>query len=104
MPRQVVARAEVLAGMGPVEAGVLAGAGGAGALLQWVAALVGRVLGLPPAPVLVARVVVALLLVGAGWVATRPAAGGRLADYLLAMARYYRRGAAPLLYGPPPTP
>ncbi len=99
VPRQVVARAEVMSGLGIAELGVII-AGLAAALgVQWA---VGLVLGvvLPRGAVVLARVFCAVVVAGAGWIATRPAQGGRVMDYVAAMVRHWRRGEAPVLYGP----
>lgn len=101
IPRQLVARAEVMAGVGPAEAGILLLGAGVGFVAQWVVALLASVFPGAAVPFLIARAIVAVLPPAACRVATRPAPGGRIMDYVLAMVRYWRRGDRPYLYGRP---
>lgn len=101
VPRQVVVQAEILPGAGPAEMGLLAAGVGLGLLVQWGAAVVMEAVHIPTVPVLIVRVALTVLLGGGAWVVTRPAQGGRVMDYVLALVRYMRAGNAPHLYGPP---
>ena len=101
VPRQVVAQVELAAGVGPAEAAVIAAGAAAGGSLQWVLGVVLRLVGVDGGGAILARAGVGLLLGASGWIMTRPTPGGRIMDYVGAMVRYYRRGDAPHLYGPP---
>ena len=100
VPRQVVARTEIMGGVGPAEAGIVLLGLGLGFGAQWLLGVLLR--GLPLTTEIFPRVIVGLALGGSGWILTRPSQGGRLLDYLAAIVRYYRRrGNTPYLYGPP---
>ena len=98
MPRRVVARAQVFEGIGIVEAVLLVGAAGLGLGLQ---ALLGvlPLHGTARLVLIVLRAVAAVLPPGAVWMMLRPAPGGRVWDYVRAMARYGRaQGGRPWLW------
>ena len=100
-PRQVVAQNELLAGIGPMEGGLILAGLLLGFGVQWAIGLLGRVAGIPATPVVVVRVIVGVILGGSGWVVSRPVVGGSLLDYLRAMVRFRRKGDVPHLWGPP---
>lgn len=100
-PRQVVARNEILSGVGPAEFGIILVGLALGFGVQWVIGAIGRLVGVPLGYVLVFRVPIGIALGGSGLLMTRPLPGGRILDYTVAMVRFWRRGDAPYLYGPP---
>jgi hypothetical protein len=97
VPRRVVARAEIMQGIGITEFGLLVAAAAVGFGAQWVVGFLGHLLG-GRVWVVVPRVLAAVVPPGLVWLTLRPAVGGRVLDYALAMLRYYRGGQRPLLW------
>ena len=95
VPRQIVTRTEILSGVGPMEALLIAAGLAAGIVVQFVLALVGHLVPAHAVAVrhalLLGRFLIVVLATGAGYMVTRPVAGGSILDYARAMRAWSAR-------------
>lgn len=95
VPRQIVTRTEIMSGIGPGEALLIAAGLAVGVVVQFVLALIGHVVPAHAAAVrhalLLGRFLIVVLATGAGYMATRPVAGGSILDYARAMRAWAQR-------------
>ena len=95
VPRQIVTRTEIMSGIGPMEALLIAAGLAVGIVVQFVLGLIGHLVPAHMASakhaLLLGRFLVVVLCTGAGYMATRPLAGGSILDYARAMRAWASR-------------
>ena len=95
VPRQIVTKTEIVAGIGPIEALLIAAGLAVGIVVQFILALIGHVAPPHAAAVhhalLLGRFLVVVLCAGAGYMATRPVSGGSILDYARAIRAWSAR-------------
>jgi hypothetical protein len=95
VPRQIVTRTEIMSGVGPMEALLIAAGLAVGIAVQFLLALIGHLVPAHAVAVrhalLIGRFLIVVLCAGAGYMATRPVAGGSVLDYARALRAWSAR-------------